>query len=93
MLRNRLPPFPPLVPSSVIESYEMWRLAFFRVVASKIQRTSIVQDTIGVPEKLRSDFMGRGRMTATSTSQASSLLQVHSDEVAMDFGERGEQSE
>ena len=26
-------------------------------------------------------------MTATSTSQASSLLQVHSDEVAIGFGE------
>ena len=26
-------------------------------------------------------------MTATSTSQASSLLQVHSDEVAIDFGD------
>ena len=37
--------------------------------------------------------MGRGGSAATQTRRASSLSQATYDEVAMDFGERGEQSE
>ena len=51
----------------------------------KIQRTH--ERFNGAPEKLRSDFMGRGEIAATLTNRVSSLSQATYDEaVAIDYG-------
>ena len=74
-----------VAPRNLLDLYLRCIQSLIRVLAVKIQRTSIA---IWGPHELR-ERVGRGETVATSTSRASSLLQACFDEgaVAIHFGE------